>query len=691
MPGISRLIGAMKRLLLIALFLATAIAPIRAQWVQTNGPNAGEISCFATMGSNVFAGTWDAGVFRSTDSGKTWKTSSSFTDIYCLSIIGERLIAANTDGVFFSTDSGVSWYLSSGIPGGAGFGGVRSILPIDGKLFVSDIMENYWCTTYISRDSGKSWTTIGNPPGVIQTLVVNSGNILAGTDRGLYVSSDTGHTWSSTGNSLKDSSIYSLVFSDSIMFAMTGDGYDSGNIYVSTDSGMNWTPTSFPHLGFAPFAQSAMELTNGTSLLFVGGSKGVLRSTDLGQTWSPAGLDSVSVVEMTTHGSWVFAGTYLGLYLSTDLGTTWNYVGVPSSDITCLAGYEHAIYAGTTNDLYTGTLQVSSDDGNHWGNTNISSQKIMDGVYSIAQQGSIIVGSATGSFIFRSIDSGSSWMFGSNSFSALGARSFVINGTSIFAACDYDKILLSTDSGANWSIIDSSFNNSDQNLFINSIGIRDSTILAATSDAGIIRSNDNGVTWSRANIVDSNTTAVLATGSDLVAGGNPDGIFISSDDGEDWILVHALEGRYIYSFAAVGTNIFAATDSDVYLSQDKGNSWASVSLNLPDKNINSLVIVDSEVFVGTRAEGVWRRPLSEMITTSAVSISPTESQSLSVYPNPALGSITITGIVGSVTIYDPMGRSYSVPRSGNIFDVSSLPSGVYIVSDGLYRTKFLKQ
>ncbi len=65
--------------------------------------------------------------------------------------------------------------------------------------------------------------------------------------------------------------------------------------------------------------------------------------------------------------------------------------------------------------------------------------------------------------------------------------------------------------------------------------------------------------------------------------------------------------------------------------------------------------------------------------------------SLSIYPNPAANTLTIERAVGAISILDPLGRSYDVKQTGNTLDVSSLPSGVYFVSDGKRRAKFVKE
>ena len=72
-------------------------------------------------------------------------------------------------------------------------------------------------------------------------------------------------------------------------------------------------------------------------------------------------------------------------------------------------------------------------------------------------------------------------------------------------------------------------------------------------------------------------------------------------------------------------------------------------------------------------------------------------QSEQLYPNPASSSITITSFDAGSTVHllDILGRELMyevVPASGSLtLDVSSLPAGLYYVSDGNTRAKFVKE
>ncbi len=82
---------------------------------------------------------------------------------------------------------------------------------------------------------------------------------------------------------------------------------------------------------------------------------------------------------------------------------------------------------------------------------------------------------------------------------------------------------------------------------------------------------------------------------------------------------------------------------------------------------------------------------------SSVSTPEISHETFTIFPNPATNQIQITSSDGSISISDPLGRSYEVKRNGNTLDISSLPPGVYFVSDGgrtngvPSRAKFVKE
>lgn len=130
----------------------------------------------------------------------------------------------------------------------------------------------------------------------------------------------------------------------------------------------------------------------------------------------------------------------------------------------------------------------------------------------------------------------------------------------------------------------------------------------------------------------------------------------------------------------------------VYLSTDNGTSRTTVNTGLTDTVISSLAIAGTNLFAGTNNR-VWRRPLSETITSVGLPLAgiPTQFSLKQNYPNPFNPSTTIkyelpnsTGV--RLSVYDMLGREVSVlvddRRDAGVhevkFDRSGRASGVYL-------------
>jgi photosystem II stability/assembly factor-like uncharacterized protein len=190
----------MKTLLSLAVVLcvlALPPEPARAQWVQTGGPEGGEISSIVSNASMVLAATYN-GVFRSSDSGMTWalvNTGLTKLNIACVAVNGPNLYGATAGTTFVSTDNGTGW--KEGGPG----------LPF-----------SYY----------------------VRFLAFVGTDVFAGVDvGGVYRSTDYGSSWAAANAGLADTNVSALAAFGSTLFVGT-----QGGLYRSTDNGMKWTPSN---------------------------------------------------------------------------------------------------------------------------------------------------------------------------------------------------------------------------------------------------------------------------------------------------------------------------------------------------------------------------------------------------------------------------------------------------------------
>ncbi len=158
------------------------------------------------------------------------------------------------------------------------------------------------------------------------------------------------------------------------------------------------------------------------------------------------------------------------------------------------------------------------------------------------------------------------------------------------------------------------------------------------------------------------------------------------------------------------SSIYANFGDADFWSTDLGATWRSDTF-LFDKNLgspvhgqpgpalglNRITFTSDGSMVGaffcytdSSGSGFLARTSSSFLT-SGVNVSPSGSPELILYPNPASSVLNIEFSASPLAILDPLGRSYEVHRTGNTLDISSLPPGVYFISDGVSWTKFVKE
>ena len=218
-------------------------------------------------------------------------------------------------------------------------------------------------------------------------------------------------------------------------------------------------------------------------------------------------------------------------------------------------------------------------------------------VSGLATNGNNII-TSDGQSIYLSINQGETWVqiekdqvasyWNSLAFSG----NYILGSTSESPGKGDGGVYFSDDNGTNWYKVwpmddVHSFAVSGNNVFANYSYYMGPAV-------GVIRSLNNGQSWSYANDGLTNITQVntVAAYGDYVFAGTDSGIFISTNSGTNWTTQNNdLSKLTVYSIAASGTNVFAGTEYDgVYFSTDNGLTWTQVNNGLTNLCVKSLAI-----------------------------------------------------------------------------------------------------
>jgi photosystem II stability/assembly factor-like uncharacterized protein len=263
-------------------------------------------------------------LFRSDDAGLTWHRIQN--GVLGMNVVGlwvnpvdPEILYVGTfgGGVFKSVDRGESWTrLAVGQ------------LPWVGSLVMDERSPD---TLYVSiggdgnyktTDAGNTWTPFAGPPGVPGAITVwrfvldpsRQGRLYAVDFHTLYRSDDAGGTWQ-----LVREGIQSLLWidpSDSAVLYALGE---AGGLLKSVDLGISWTPIGAGLPSDASPGRLLGDPANAAVLYIGTPGRGVFRSVDAGLTWSAfnEGMTHRSIGPLLIPASrnpLIYAGTDAGLY-----------------------------------------------------------------------------------------------------------------------------------------------------------------------------------------------------------------------------------------------------------------------------------------------------------------------------------------------------------------------------------------
>ena len=323
---------------------------------------------------------------------------------------------------------------------------------------------------------------------------------------------------------------------------------------------------------------------------------------DAAGRWDASGLDDVRLLSLLSTPEGLFAGaSELGVFRSGD-GRSWTRrsEGFRNWEVVALAaGADGTLYGLTPRDLFR-----SADGGRTWTSTPRPEGSALPTPSSmiVSPEGRLLLAGEGG--ILVSDDGGASWE--PRPIPGEEGEVFALStgsGGEVFAVVRREAAYVSPDEGRSWRRLDLP-GAPVQALFSSPSGAR-----FATTGGGFHRRSGDG-SWEE--VSGEHVWALTACDEALVAGTYARGLLRSTDDGRTWspvteeLRARSQQGGYL-SFTALvclaDGGVLAGTFWDgVFHSADAGETWKDATAGLPSEAVQDFAVSpDGRVFISTPA------------------------------------------------------------------------------------------
>ena len=338
----------------------------------------------------VYAGTTE-GLWKTTDSGESWKRVSNpevvVNDVMVDPRNSQRVLLATDRAGVLASDDGAQTFATSNH--GYTHRYVTAILA-DNKdpqtIYVGVVNDRELGGVFMSHDGGQHWMqkSAGLDGRDVFTLKqAASGELVAGTNRGMFVLAHNATEWSPINNVVEEKAstrtlqngkkVPSHVDVKSVLTARVSDieispkawfAATSAGLFTSTDQGKIWKG------GAVRGKQDFVAVQSQGSLIAAATHSNVLVSVDDGATWQESGnmvyVSSIRTLTITPDRQIMIASRE-GAFRSPNAGAGWEHMqnGLPDKNISSVS-YDETHNRLLATSTETGVVFVSEDGGRTW-------------------------------------------------------------------------------------------------------------------------------------------------------------------------------------------------------------------------------------------------------------------------------------------------------------------------------------
>jgi photosystem II stability/assembly factor-like uncharacterized protein len=550
------------------------------------------IALHPTDSGVIYAAGESGGIFKTTDGGHTWTTSSDelpdlrVFDVQFLPSNPQTLFAgAGTGHFYISTDAGSTWSTRAVLPDAQGVDRIRIDPQNPSRMYV--VQQDFWggLGVYRSSDGGFSWskslsTSIVCPPTCpwppaagFNDLAMDSSvprTLYAVLNQdGIYRTLDGGDTWtrlntptSGLPTTVQDGAVGTAPSATGTVYATLRDPADAKGLYVSLNYGETWHRQSSPSQ--CCFGDIVVDPTDANLLYFSNfGSLYKSRNGGITLTTIPqTHVDQQSFAIQPGNSQLLWAGNDGGLDKSTDQGATWSGIGkLPVTQYYGLAVMPNnpQLILGVTQDnwinRYHGTLNWDQLF-NNCGYGDLSAAVFDPRTSSIAYAQSVQT------YVNKTVNGGTSWFCDTTGLDNTGSvwkaplAMFSQDPNILYAGGN--RVHMTRD-GATWNPISPVLTASGGLSAIRASASNSGRIYAGFSDAQLFRTDTGGVSWTE--------ISGAWSGRYITA--------LAVDPSDDAVVYLTLGGFGI---------------SHVWRTTDAGSSWKDIGASLPDAPYNDVAM-----------------------------------------------------------------------------------------------------